>query len=125
MKIFVFLLLVAGLSFNRAFAVTPSALKDGVVVFAMYDVNGEWVFEEERKNEILVFNPNAQVVNLNPTTFEMQVAQSGIKFSNYSDFVRCVENKEYLDDKILDLKPSEYKKKKNSIDTLKIENNKR
>lgn len=125
MKTWIFIFLLSGLTFNKALAVTPSRLLDGKPEFAICTIGGEWVFSQARHDAILEEKPSAVVVELTPTTFELQVAHSGLKFKNYSDFVECVESKDHLDNKILDMKPSEAKREKTKIDALKAENNKR
>jgi hypothetical protein len=60
-----------------------------------------------------------------PTQFEILVATCGLKFANRSDYIRCLDDKDYLSDKLDDLKPSEMKGNLVGFSTLKKENNKR
>lgn len=60
-----------------------------------------------------------------PTSFELNLATSGIKFENFTDFAKCRDEKDYLEDKIDDLKISYQKKIKFSLSYLKSENAKR
>lgn len=64
-------------------------------------------------------------VGYNPTQFEVNLATSGIKFDNFTDYMRCKDEKEHLDEKLDDLKPSKTKKLKRSLDYLRSENSKR
>lgn len=60
-----------------------------------------------------------------PSNFELSIATSGMKFDNYTDFVTCVSDKEHLRDKLDDLKPSDDRKNRRTMDYLRSENNKR
>ena len=59
------------------------------------------------------------------TEFEILVATCGLKFSSRSDYIRCVDDPEYLSERLDDLKPSEVKGNVNGFAHLKKENNKR
>jgi len=60
-----------------------------------------------------------------PTQFELNLSTSGIKFMNFTDFQKCRDEKDYLEEKIENLKPTETRKLKRSLDYLKAENAKR
>lgn len=108
-----------------AFAITPSQLTDGVIEFAIWTVGGKPAFNASEKDALVEANPQATVAVVTKTAFEIMIASSGIKFVNYSDFKKAVEDKDHLDDKIADTKASDYRKKKLEMDALKVENNKR
>ena len=103
------LFLIQILFFNRAFAVTPSKLVDGKVVFAVGSVSGDYVWTTADFNAIAQSSAPGNLTAITPTILEVSISTGGLKFSNYSDFVKCVESNSYLDEKVLDLKPSELK----------------
>lgn len=56
-----------------------------------------------------------------PSSFELSVATSGMRFRNYTDFQKSVDEREYLKDKIDDTAPSIQRKSKLTIDYLRTE----
>ena len=54
-----------------------------------------------------------------PTPMESALANSGIKFKNFSDFYECSKSTSSAQDKIDDLPPSEVKKKADKIQAIK------
>ncbi len=125
MKIRILIFILTAGTLNMASAITPSQLRDGTVEFAKWTVGGSPAFNQTERDDLLVRNPTAQVLIVTPTAFELQVSTSGLRFQNYSDFKKAVEDKEHLDGKILDLRPSDYKARRADVDALKAENNKR
>jgi hypothetical protein len=105
-------------------AVTPSALVDGKVVFAIAMVRNVPVFNQEEKDRVIE-TVGGDITPLSSTTLELTIANSGLQFLNYTDYVNCVNSKEYTQDKIDDLKPTELRKILSGIQILIAENNKR
>lgn len=108
-----------------------SRIVDGKPEFAVSKVNGVvcWTPQEQADLET-AFNQfsatsSVTVQMLTPSTLEDFIFQSGLKFKNKSELDDCVNNKQALDDKIMDLLPSEYSKKSAEIDALKMESDKR
>ena len=116
---------------SLAYAETPSRLLDGKVQLAFGEVNGQvcWTQSEQEKaiahyesmSSTVVFTAMSYV----PDKFEVTLATSGIKFDNFTDYQRARDEKAYLEDKLDDLKPSQNRKMKSSIDFLRKENAKR
>lgn|SRR3990167_4676223 len=101
-------------------------LTDGIIQFAIATVNGVSVFSNQEKQNVIdgieAYGKVAVIQAVTaPSNFEVSVATSGIKFDNYTDYRRCVDEKEYLQDKIDDLKQSEIRKMKPTIDYLQAE----
>ncbi len=116
---------------SLSYAATPSRLIYGKVQFAVSDVNGYlcWTPEERQKAidhyESMGATVTYTVMDFAQTAFEVALASAGIKFENYSDYKNCLENKAYLEDRLDDLRESEKRKLKGSINYLKSENSKR
>ena len=96
---------------------------------AVAEVNGKICFTEAEKNTAIAYVQNAGTepltVNDFNDSFFVSVATSGIKFENNSDYLDAIANKDKLQDKLDDMKPSDRKKNKKTIDYLEIENSKR
>lgn len=59
------------------------------------------------------------------TPIELAILNSSMTYKNFSDLIRCVNDKNYLTDKVDDIKPSEARKKATEITVLRTENAKR
>lgn len=127
MKIKLFTLLIPALFYSLAFASSPSRYVDGKIEIAKAVINGTPAFTQEEIDKYLSIStaPISDVVTVIQSGIEGVLLGSSIKFNGLDDFKRCVDNKDYLDDKILDLLPSIAKKNKQDIDVIKAENAKR
>lgn len=88
---------------------------DGKIELVKYHVNGvECWTDSERDKEISKYNLGRGtfppvVTQFVPTEKELALSSSGLKFTNYTDYVASVQDKRYLGDKLMDLPPSKQK----------------
>ena len=103
------LFFILGFSSNL-FAITPHVFIDGKVTYAVADVNGKICWTgKEKQDAIDHHNTNITsytlvITNIIPTKFEINVATCSGKFSNHTDFVNSLSNKDALFEKIRTLK---------------------
>ena len=119
------ILLLFALTSNNSFGAIPVQIIDGKVNFAKAIINGTAVFIDKEVNDYLAISTAIAPSIITPTGFETTLSTSGLKFSSASDFKESVDIKNYLDNKIDDLKVSESKNYKLSLDYLKSENAKK
>ena len=110
---------------------TEARLTNGKPEFAAGTVNGVTVWSTPERDALVakldVFSGTSpvSVVNFTPSNFEVSVATSGIEFAGYTDFKKCLDDREYLRDKLEDLKPSVTRKNQATVNFVTSENNKR
>mgnify|MGYP001590096839 CR=1 FL=1 len=108
-----------------------SRLVGDKIEFAIARVKGVtcWTNAEKTKaqDDFSAFAATSPVITtvLTPSAFVTSIASSGIQFENYSDFIQSVNDKNHLEDKIDNMKPSESRKNKTTVDFIKMENAKR
>ncbi len=133
MRTWIFLTLVLTLSNSKAQSETPARFvvddAGGRVEFATATVGGVEVFTEEELSAVSKLHHfkkiDTTIVVYSPTAFEKYLAESGIKFEGMSDFRKCVKDKDYLDDKLADMKPSNIRRNKTKIEQIKAKNSQR
>ena len=119
------------LIFPRWASCATFRLVDGKIQFAVAQINGKIYWTTQERDDFLsAYASNGSsytlnTVNFTPTNFEITVSTSGIAFANYSDAASCITDKDYLTDRLDDLRASEIRKNRRTIDYLKIENAKR
>ena len=135
MKNIIRILLILLISCSNVFSISLSRLVGNQPQFAVATVNDIVAWTEGEKTKLIdnftvitvtdSIKPPPIVVAIKPNNFEVTVATSGLQFTSYSDFKNSVESKEYLNDKLLDIKPSIKEKMKEPLDYLDKENKKR
>ena len=110
---------------------SESRVRDNKVEFAKSIVNGVICWTDSEKVDIVaLFNQFSttspvNVQDLTPSNFEISLSTSGVQFTGYTDFLKCVNEKSYLQDRLDDISPSTERKNRRTIDYLKVENGKR
>ena len=114
---------------QNSFAGIPARLVDGKVQFAAAEVNGMICWTLKQRDDavagVSATTGTLSVIDYIPTNFEVTLTTSGFKFKNYSDFQLARDDKDYLQDKVDDMPPSDLRKNKLQIDYIKSENAKR
>ena len=86
--------------------------RDGKIEFVKYYVNNvECWTDQERDKEIQKYNLSSGsfqlvVTDFKPDSFELALASSSLRFENYSDFLRSVQDNAYLTNRLMDAPPS-------------------
>ena len=113
------------------FAITPFRIVNGKIEFAKGKTDDTlfWTQREidDAEDTFTEFSSTStkSVELVIPSNFEMSVATSGLTFQNYTDFEKCLKDKSYLTDKLSDIKPSDERKNRLTVDFIKLENSKR
>ena len=84
------------------FAATPARLKDGKIDFAVSTTDDKPAFTIEEENAML--NADFVTKSVEPTINEVNIASCSLKFSNYSEYINCLTNKDSLKVKIVELR---------------------
>lgn len=127
MKKILYLLLLVPFNLHA----TEARLRDGKIEFAVGILDGTVFWTPAEKSDaqanIDTFKSTSTliIVDLVPTALEQTVADSGIRFFNFSEYYQAINDKIALEDKLADLKPSEVRKKSAEIQAIETENNKR
>ncbi len=93
---------IIGFAPSVLMAITPSALIEGKIVFAISTVGGRAAYTQAQK-DALIADQGGAVVNLTPTFYELAVSTNISQWQNYSEFVDLLTSKAALTDRVLDL----------------------
>lgn len=105
----------------------PSKWVDGKIEIAVATVNGIVCWNSKERDEAIAYITDAgtqtlTVEDYHPASFEVSVSTSGIQFRNHEDFKKAIASSAYLKDKIDDMRPSEKRKHRPTIDFVEAEN---